>query len=282
MAKVAVFGLDLEDWYHLDYIKNYNQKTAQFSMLDGFDNYINIFNSYNIKSTLFVVGEIAQNLKIKLRDCSNSNFEIASHSFTHRRPLLISKSDFKEEVVSSKKILEDIVQKKIKGFRAPCFSMNREYLQILIDQNYLYDSSKISFKSHPLYGDLHLNDFEIKQNNIYQLKNFIEFEIPTYKTILSRLPFSGGGYLRLLPFFYIKKILKFYNANYSPLFFYLHPFELSDIKIENIGLNYKNKFRFQVGRNNLKTKLKLIIEFLIKNNWQIITFENLYDTINNQ
>ena len=49
MNKVAVFGLDLEDWYHLDYIHNHNKKTAQFSMLDGFDNYINIFNNYNIK-----------------------------------------------------------------------------------------------------------------------------------------------------------------------------------------------------------------------------------------
>ena len=67
MTKVAVFGLDLEDWYHLDYINNYDFKSAEFSMLDGFDNYTNIFNSYNIKSTLFVVGEIANKLKLKLK-----------------------------------------------------------------------------------------------------------------------------------------------------------------------------------------------------------------------
>ena len=200
MTKVAVFGLDLEDWYHLDYINNYDFKSAEFSMLDGFDNYTNIFNSYNIKSTLFVVGEIANKLKLKLRDCAENNFEIASHSFTHKRPLSISKNSFIEEVVSSKKILEDIVQKNIIGFRAPCFSLNREYLEILIENNYLYDSSKINFKSHPLYGDLNLKDFHVKQKNIYQLNNFIEFEIPTYKTFFSRFPFSGGGYLR---FFFV-------------------------------------------------------------------------------
>ena len=33
--KVAVIGLDVEDWYHLDYIGNHNKDT-NVSMLDGF------------------------------------------------------------------------------------------------------------------------------------------------------------------------------------------------------------------------------------------------------
>ena len=49
MNKVAVFGLDLEDWYHLDYIKKIDDLNSNFSMLDGFDEYINILEENKIK-----------------------------------------------------------------------------------------------------------------------------------------------------------------------------------------------------------------------------------------
>ena len=86
-----VFGLDLEDWYHLDYIKNYSYNEINYSMLDGLDNFIKIFEEYKIQSTLFVVGEISNKINKKLINLSNNGFEIASHSETHQRPLLISK-----------------------------------------------------------------------------------------------------------------------------------------------------------------------------------------------
>ena len=281
MQKIAVFGLDLEDWYHLDYIKNYSYNEINYSMLDGLDNFIKIFEEYKIQSTLFVVGEISNKINKKLINLSNNGFEIASHSETHQRPLLISKNQFIEEIETSKKKLEDIIQKRIIGFRAPCFSLNREYLNILIEKDFKYDSSKIEFKNHPLYGNLDLHGFEEIHENIYKLNNFIEFGIPIYKSSFFKFPFSGGGYLRLLPKIYIKKILNRVNRRPQPLFFYIHPFELSDKKLIDVNLNFKNKFRFEVGRKTLQSKIKFIIEFLKKNNWQITTFEKLYNGIIN-
>ena len=32
MNKLAVFGLDVEDWYHLDYVNNFSIENANFSM----------------------------------------------------------------------------------------------------------------------------------------------------------------------------------------------------------------------------------------------------------
>jgi polysaccharide deacetylase family protein (PEP-CTERM system associated) len=276
MKKIAVFGLDLEDWYHLDYVDKYYNTNVNISLLDGFDEYINIFEDNNIKSTIFTVGEIAHILKKKIIWCSNNGFEIASHTFTHRRPLTISKNEFVEEIISSKDTIENIISKKIIGFRAPCFSLNRAYLDILFNNGYLYDSSKINFK-HPLYGHLDISDFEQVETNIYKKNNFMEFEIPILNDLFGNIPFSGGGYLRLLPLIKIKSILKKIDKNPFPLFFYIHPFELSSKSIPNIGLSLKNKFRFEIGRKSLKNKINYIIKFLKEKNWEITTFENLYE-----
>ena len=279
MQKIAVFGLDLEDWYHLDYIKNYSYSDINYSMLDGFDNFIKIFEEYKIQSTLFVVGEISKNIHRKLSNLSNIGYEIASHSETHQRPLSISKKQFINEIEISKKKLEDIVQKKIIGFRAPCFSLNREYLNILIKKNYKYDSSKIEFDNHPLYGNIDLQGFKKVYENIYSLNNFVEFGIPVYQSLFFKFPFSGGGYLRLLPKIYIKNILSKINKSPQPLFFYIHPFELSEKKLTGVNLNFKNKFRFEIGRKSLNSKIKYIIELLKKNKWEITTFDKLYEGI---
>lgn len=277
MNKVAVFGLDLEDWYHLDYIKKIDDLNSNFSMLDGFDEYINILEENKIKSTIFTVGEIAKPLKKKLMWCSNNGYDIASHTLSHRRPLTLTTDEFIKEIKISKNIIEEIISKKVIGFRAPCFSLNRQYLDLLIENEYLYDSSKINFIKHPLYGDLDLKDFTKMEKNIYKKNNFIEFEIPVIKDMLGTFPFSGGGYLRLLPLIKIKSILKNIEINPSPLFFYIHPFELSSKTTPDLGLNLKNKFRFEIGRRSLKKKLNYIIKFLIENKWEITTFKNLYE-----
>ena len=158
MKKIAVFGLDLEDWYHLDYVKKVNSSNSDFSMLDGFDEYISILEENNIKSTIFTVGDIANLLKEKLLWCSSNGYEIASHTFSHKRPLTLSKDEFLNELINSKNSIQDIIGKKIIGFRAPCFSLNRQYLNLLIENEYLYDSSKINFIKHPLYGHIDLSD----------------------------------------------------------------------------------------------------------------------------
>ena len=248
-------------------------------MLDGFSNFLDITESNNIKSTIFTVANIAHKLKKDLEWANSNLYEIASHGLTHKRPLTLSKEEFKYEIRQSKLILEDIIQNNIMGFRAPCFSINSELIDLLIENNYAYDSSKIDFKLHPLYGNFTLNDFINVQENIYVKNSFVEFEIPTIKILNKNIPFSGGGYLRLFPLKIIIYFIKQMSILNKPIFFYIHPFELSDREIPTLNLNFKNQFRMKVGRKQIKEKLDKIIKFLLKNNWKIITFKEYYETI---
>ena len=76
---------------------------------------------------------------------------------------------------------------------------------MLIESGYNFDSSKIQFKKHPLYGSISTKEFTKCESNIFKNKNnFFEFEIPTQNFLGQNLPISGGGYLRIFPTFFYK------------------------------------------------------------------------------
>jgi len=57
--------------------------------------------------------------------------EVASHGYGHRRSLTQSPEDFEEDVKRSITILESITGKKIKGYRAPQFTVVKQTLWAL-------------------------------------------------------------------------------------------------------------------------------------------------------
>jgi len=277
--KVAVIGVDVEDWYHLDYIGKYS-KDINISMLDGFTKIIEILNDRKCKATLFIVGELIQQLKQKIIFYDRQGFEIASHGYSHKRPLTLSSSDFTREIVKTKKNLEKLIKKKVIGYRAPCFSLDRKRLDILFNYGYSYDSSKIDFKAHSLYGNLDMRNFIQKYQNIFLSENKkLEFEIPTFRLFNKKIPFSGGGYLRILPEVIIKKIIIEKEKKNEPIFFYIHPFEFSKINIRFLKIGVKNYLRMNIGRANMPNKFDNILKFMIGRRWNFTTFRNLYEQL---
>ena len=279
-SKTAVIGIDVEDWYHLDYLTS-KEKKIDLSMLDGFDRIMQILNQNDCKATLFVVGEIINLMKLKILKASNNGYEIGCHGYTHKRPLLMSNNEFVDEITKTKKFLENLINKKVYGFRAPCFSLDRMKLDLLFKNDYNYDSSKMDFKHHKLYGKLDLNGFIEYEKNIHVLNksNKIEFQLPTTKFLNQTIPFSGGGYIRLLPLYLLKKFVNEKEINHEPIFMYLHPFEFSKKNIDFSKLSKKNYFRMNIGRKSLPDKFDSLIKFMKKRGWKFLTFKKIYDDI---
>ncbi|MEK9628601.1 MAG: polysaccharide deacetylase family protein [Nitrospinota bacterium] len=274
--KYAVLSLDIEDWYHLDYFSG-KESNREYSMLDGLEVYRETLASHNIPSSYFVLGEIAQSLKTKLRQLVDQGNDIGSHGWGHVRPLTMDKDSFESEMRSCKQSLEDILGKPVLGYRAPCFSLDRERLDILRDIGFKLDSSRIKFGDHPLYGDLNLDGFHENSQAIYSSKDFFEFEVSTLPIFGKQIPVSGGGYLRIFPWVIMGRLIEKYLKNNSFFTLYIHPFELSSRA--NPGFpqetDPKNKFRFSLGRSTVVKKLHALIELLRKNDYQFTTFSAL-------
>jgi hypothetical protein len=102
-----------------------------------------------------------------------------------------------------------------------------------------------------------------KLDNVFIGQRISEYEIPTLKLWKYNIPISGGGYLRLFPFFIMKRLIKMYEKAHKNFLLYVHPFELTNIKLplpDNIG--FKTKFRCLVGRKHNLRKIRKIITFL--------------------
>ena len=276
MNRYAVLSMDVEDWYHLDYFLRLRPNRTS-SMLDGLKVYRSILEKHSIHTTFFVLSELAEPLGETLRDMAAAGHEIASHGVAHRRPLTMTIDEFADDVRRSKAELENVVQQSVEGFRAPCFSMDRPRLEEVRKAGYLYDSSRIDFTGHPLYGSLDVDDFETVSPGHSEQRGFHEFEVSTLPVLGKRLPVSGGGYLRIAPWAIMRPLIRTYLDS-NPLYvLYIHPFELSQQPLPAAAaeLSLPQRLRFGVGRAGVARKLDRLISLLKRRGFSFTTFRDV-------
>ena len=101
---------------------------------------LDTFKKYDIPATLFVTGEALEKYRDLVKEWS-TNYEIASHSFTHRFWNTLNSEERKVELDKFCNLYQNIFQKKPLGFRAPSHLIDEEGLKLLEEKGFLYDSS---------------------------------------------------------------------------------------------------------------------------------------------
>lgn len=281
MKKTAVISIDVEDWYHLEYFKDNLNDKSQSVLEEGTNEFIDIIKNEDFKATFFIVGELVSANKNLLINILNQGHEISGHSYSHIRPLTQSLKEF--ELDTSKLLIKLKEELNIlnPGYRAPCFSLDNERLEILKKLNFSYDSSKISAGFHPLYGSINIDDYKKIRDNVYTKGNFTEFELPTENFLNKNIPISGGGYLRILPWFLFKYLLKKYLKENDTYFFFIHPFELTNKKVAlPKNSSFASKLRFKIGRSKGSARFKKLIRILKNEGFEFVTFSEFNNEIN--
>ena len=276
MKRYAVLSMDVEDWYHLDYFRGLKPDRSS-SMLDGLDVYLSLLAQHSIHTTFFVLSELADHLSGTLRAMVDAGHEIASHGVAHKRPLQMTLDEFAVDLRQSKAALENVVQQSVEVFRAPCFSMDRPRLEEVRKAGYTYDSSRIDFTGHPLYGSLNVDDFDAVSPGHSLQRGFHEFEVSTLPVLGKRLPVSGGGYLRIFPWAVMRPLIQA-HVNRNPIYvLYIHPFELSPQPqpAAAAGLSLPQRLRFGLGRAGVARKLERLVRLLQHDGFSFVTFRDL-------
>ena len=268
--------MDIEDWYHLDYFDSTNCE-KNYSLLDGLNVYLEILLKYDVPSSFFVLGEIAESTSSTLNEIVKGKHDIGSHGWNHVRPITISLSEFYSELERSKKTVEDLIGCSIEGYRAPCFSIDRQRLDLVQKAGFSYDSSRIDFSAHPLYETINMDGYELIMHNIYRYDDFFEFQASTISVYGKNMPISGGGYIRLLPWIISQRLIKTYISQGKLFVLYIHPFELSSKPNPCFPQNvtWGNRLRFRTGRSTVSGKLSKLIELLKKSGYKFMTFSSL-------
>lgn len=271
--KYAFFTIDVERFTDTECVKNSGQQVNK-TMLDGLDEYIGILDKYNIKSTMFVLSDIAEDVYEQLKKHIKNGHKIALHGKEHIAPRLMTNEQFKKHITAAKEKLEKLFKVPVIGYRAPCFSMDREKLNILQEAGFKYDSSRMDFSCarHTTYVDL--SDFEKDRGEIYRKNDFYEFGISTQKVLGANFPISGGGYIRISHWPFISTLIKKYLKKSNYYMFYSHPFELSKEKMPKIKkLKFYDKIYLAFGHFTYPKKIEYIIRKLKKAGYRFATID---------
>lgn len=273
--KYAVFTMDVEAFTDTDCVSNLGVEVEE-DLLDGFDEYLKILDKYDIKSTLFTVGTLAPKIQDLLKKHLNNGHRLALHGYKHTPPMDMSVSQFEEQTKAAKKMLSDMFDTEITGYRAPCFSIDKERLEVLKNLGFKYDSSHLGFTMARHTVDLDLSDFKEKRQNIFCRDNFFEFGISKQKIFGQPFPISGGGYVRLMNWEFIKSVIQQYITTNDYYVFYLHPFELTRKKIPLLKkLKSYDKYYLKAGIQSYGNHVEQLIKMLKTNGYEFVTFEEL-------
>lgn len=216
--------VDVEDWIQSTWDRN-----AEITNIssDNVLRLLDLLDEISIRTTMFIQGKFAKQFPKIVKKISMRGHEVASHGFNHTEVFNQTKDEFKSDVLSTKKLLEDLIGRKVIGYRAPDFSIVKRTLwalEILSEVGYEYDSSIFPIL-HPRYG---IAKFPIGPSNIKLrgIKLLTEFPIATINIFGKNLPVGGGGYLRLIPgLIYLMIARRVVRKN---LFvFYSHPYEFN-------------------------------------------------------
>ncbi len=273
MQKIAIFSMDVEEWYDADCLLD-KQVDKSLSTLDGFDKYKSLLDKYEVKCTFFVLSELLPKREKEFASALKQGHKIALHGFNHIIPTAKTIEEFSKEIDEAKKSIQQALNVEIRGYRAPCFSIDQDRLNILKNSGFCYDSSDLEFKHQ-----IHHVDLKLQGNDIYDgitaNNGFYEFPISIGKFCGKKMPISGGGYLRLIPWWACRIALNRYLNRHNYYLFYVHPFELSNQKLPRIKhLSFLKRCYMTIGRDKYLARIEKIINLLKKKGYEFTTFDD--------
>ena len=257
-------SFDVEEYYHtLNFrgaVKDRTRESLESRVEVGTGRIMEILAETSTRATFFVLGEVARARPALIREIAGSGHEIASHGMTHKTAPELGEDRFREEVGSSRRLLEDLSGQEVRGFRASTFSITRSTLwalDILLDEGYGYDSSIFPVR-HDRYGIPSFPRHPVRVRGDEETA-LMEFPLLTLRLPFLNLPCGGGGYFRLFPRMLTRLAVQRMNAASFPAVIYLHPWELDpDQPRKNLG--GLKTFRHYFNLEKTASRLKALLE----------------------
>lgn len=261
---VNAMTVDVEDYFHVlalsKSIDRSNWDQMEYRAEANTRRLLDLFEESNIHATFFVLGWVARRSPDLIREIARRGHEVASHGMSHKLVYNQTPEEFSSETYESKALLEDIIGARVLGYRASTYSITRRSLwalDILHEAGFEYDSSIFPIR-HDLYG---IPDAPQVPSRIATPKgaSIVEFPMSTATMFGTRIPVSGGGYFRLLPYWLTRSGLAKLNGELNrPFIFYLHPWEV-DPEQPRVRTSWKSRLRHYTNLSRCEARLRRLV-----------------------
>lgn len=257
-----IFTVDVEEYFQVNAFEDTvaREDWHRYPSLVGkhIDMVLELLDEHDVYATFFVLGWIADRHPGVVRRIAEAGHEIASHGWDHHRLQDLSPEDFREEVRTSRALLEDVSGQAVLGFRAPSFSVvtGREWaLDILLEEGYRYDSSLFPIW-RPDYG---YREMAPAPHLITRSAGTL-LELPPATTTWGgiRVPAGGGAYFRHFPYAVCQRAFRERRERNIAGVFYIHPWEL-DPEQPRFDVRWPTRIRHYGGLDRTVPRLRRLL-----------------------
>ena len=262
---INAMSIDVEDYYHVSSLEKQIGKSDWPSFPSRISRNVGrvleLLDKRGVRATFFVLGWVADHHPSTVREIVQAGHELACHSYWHRLVYEMSREEFVQDTVQAKAAIEDASGAEVTGYRAPSYSITMESewaLEILLELGFRYDSSIFPIE-HDRYGWRGASRFATP---VLQSGDKVLWEFPptTYPLFGRAVPVAGGGYLRMLPYNYMKWALDYVNLEEQREgCVYFHPWEI-DPEQPRLLDSTVAWWRHSVGIAGMEEKLARLLE----------------------
>ncbi len=257
---MKILTFDVEEWFHvLDHGSTKNEKQWQnfdYRLDANIDSVLQILDKYNQKATFFCLGWLTKNHKHIVKRLDTLGYEIGTHSNLHQLVYEQNITEFRNDLDTSIKSLEDITGKKVRAYRAPGFSIkeeNRWVFEELLSHGIEVDCSVFPAKrAHGGFRTFGAAEPVKIATNIGTIK---EFPMSIDEVLMQKVVYAGGGYFRFFPYSMIRYFMD--RSQYAMTYFHPHDFDAGRPIIGD--LSPLKKFKASVGLKKALSKLETLI-----------------------
>ena len=258
-----VLSFDVEEYFHVEAFRHAigrNEWESRPSRVTPFtEALLDLLDEADVRATFFVLGWVAERHGALVQAIAARGHEVASHGYGHRMASTMTPREFAEDVRQARRVLSDLSDADVVGYRAPTFSVmppTAWVFDVLRAEGYTYDSSVYPIR-HDRYG---WPDFPRSPVRIVWPDGgvFDEYPLATLDTPFGAFPVAGGGYFRALPGAAFRWAWRRLTQARRTSVFYLHPWEL-DAGQPRVRVGVLTRWRHCVGLASTAERLRRML-----------------------
>jgi polysaccharide deacetylase family protein (PEP-CTERM system associated) len=263
---VNAMTVDVEDYFHVsafqDNVARSDWERMESRVVRNTEQLLEIFDSHRVRATFFVLGWVADRYPALVKRIAAAGHEVASHGHGHRLIYEQTPEQFRDDLRRSRDSIAAAAGISVQGYRAPSFSITPRSLwalDIIREEGFIYDASVFPIR-HDRYGlpssPRHFYAMERSAGTLWECPG------STVRLAGVNLPVGGGGYFRLLPYWWTKwGISRVNGAEGRAAVFYLHPWEIDPDQPRLQG-SALSRYRHYTNLDRTESRLRrLLSEF---------------------
>lgn len=250
-SRINAFSVDVEDGISIAMRDRFGTKIAQTERVVSLTRkLLDLLARHEVSGTFFILGQVGAAYPGLVRAIQSAGHEIGVHGNDHHVFHRLSPRKAREEIYRAKSLLEDLTGIRMRGHRAPAFSVDSStawVLDLLVELGFDYDSSIMPCRGVG-YG-WPGQSLDIGPVTTPSGKTICEVPLSVASFGQRLVPALGGSYFRLLPAqvsrYFFRRI-----QNQRPVIMYLHPYEID-------AERYPDFYMQALKKAPLRTRLRM-------------------------